>query len=147
MSEHVPTTSFFCSETQNYVLWWVMVLSWLLLAAMTVGSWWMFDWQFAQSILLGGILVNASFWLLQKDAQRLMRKVSQAEAGMAVHTEKTRFFLRSFARLVVLGLLLFVVAVRVPINAIGLTLGFTTVMVSVVIIGLSTSKCWLPSKA
>lgn len=107
----------------------------------------MFDWQVAQSIILGGVLVNGSFWLLQKDAQRLMLRVSQAEAGMVVHTEKTRFFLRSFARLVVLGLLLFVVAVRVPINVVGLTLGFTTVMVSVVIIGLSTSKCWLPSKA
>jgi hypothetical protein len=39
-----------------------------------------------------------------------------------------------------------VVASKVPINVIGLTLGFTTVMVSVVIIGLSAGKCWLPSK-
>jgi hypothetical protein len=29
---------------------------------------------------------------------------------------------------------------------VGLTLGFATVMVSVVIIGLGTGKCWLPSK-
>ena len=147
MNEHVPTTGSLPSGNESHVLRLVMVLSWLLLAAMAAVSWWTFDWQFAQSMLLGGILVNGSFWLLKNDAQRLMQKVSRAEAGMAMQTEKTRFFLRSFARLVVLGLLLFVVAVRVPINVIGLTLGFTTVMVSVVIIGLSTSKCWSPSKA
>ncbi|MDD2463439.1 MAG: ATP synthase subunit I [Desulfobulbus sp.] len=147
MNKHVPTASCSYAERENSVLRLVMLLSWLLLAAMAVCSCWVFDWQFAQSLLLGGILVNGSFWLLQKDAQRLMQRLSLAEVGMAQQTEKTRFFLRSFARLVVLGLLLFVVAVRVPINVIGLTLGFTTVMVSVVIIGLSASKCWLPSKA
>ncbi|MGE4559198.1 MAG: ATP synthase subunit I [Desulfobulbus sp.] len=147
MSEPAPTICCTGTVHDNIVLRRVMGLSWLLLAVMIVGSWWMVDRQFAQSILLGGVLVNSSFWLLKQDAQRLMRKVGQAETGMVVHTEKTRFFLRSFARLVVLGLLLFVVAARVSINVIGLTLGFTTVMVSVVIIGLSVSKRWLPSKA
>nr|WP_321466265.1 ATP synthase subunit I [uncultured Desulfobulbus sp.] len=145
MNKYVPTIS--SADDDGLVLRRVMVLGWLLLVAVTAGSWLLYDLQFAQSAFLGGILVNGSFWLLNKDAQRLMQKVSQTEAGMIVHTEKTRFFLRSFVRLVVLGLLLFVVAVRVPINVIGLTLGFTTVMVSVVIIGLGMNKCWLPSKA
>nr|WP_320011396.1 ATP synthase subunit I [uncultured Desulfobulbus sp.] len=147
MNEHVPTTSSSQAEPEDGMLRRVMVLSWLLLGVMTACGWGLYNWQFAQSMLLGGILVNGSFWLMKRDTQRLMQKISQAEAGMVVHTEKTRFFLRSFARLIVLGLLLFAVAGRVPINVIGLTLGFTTVMVSVVIIGLSTYKCWLPSKA
>ncbi|MBM9614289.1 ATP synthase subunit I [Desulfobulbus rhabdoformis] len=147
MNEHVPTTSSSQAEPEDGMLRQVMALSWLLLGAMAAVGWWLYNWQFAQSMLLGGILVNGSFWLLKRDTQRLMQKISQAEAGMVVHTEKTRFFLRSFARLIVLGLLLFAVAGRVPINVIGLTLGLTTVMVSVVIIGLSTYKCWLPSKA
>jgi hypothetical protein len=146
MNKHISTACSPNVENSTVVLRQVMVFSWLLLAILAVGSWWMFDLQFAQSILLGGVLVNGSFWLLQKDAQRLLPRVSQAEAGLVVNTEKTRFFLRSIARLVVLGLLLFVVASKVPINVIGLTLGFTTVMVSVVIIGLSAGKCWLPSK-
>jgi len=147
MNKRVPTSSSAYADEEDLLLRRVMALSWLLLVAMAAGSWLLFDWQFGQSTLLGGVLVNGSFWLLKKDAQRLMLRISQAEAGMVVHTEKTRFFLRSFARLIVLGLLLFVVAVRVPVNVIGLTLGCTSVMVSVVIIGLSASKCWLPSKA
>jgi hypothetical protein len=113
---------------------------------MAAGSWLLVDWNFAQSLLCGGVLVNGSFWLMKKDAQRLMQRVSAADAGLAINTEKTRFFLRSVARLVVLGLLLFVVAARYPINVVGLTLGCTTIMVSVVIIGLSAGKCWLPNK-
>jgi hypothetical protein len=42
---------------------------------------------------------------------------------------------------------LFVLASQVTIHVIGLTLGFATIMVSVVIIGVSTGKCWAPSKA
>ena len=125
----------------------VMLGGWLLLAVLALGGWWLVDSGFAQSVALGGLLVNASFWLLAKDAQRLLQRASQAEAGMMVQTEKTRFFLRALARWIVLGLLVFVAATKVPINVIGLTLGFATVMVSVVIIGIGAGKCWVPSKA
>ena len=125
----------------------VMLGGWLLLAVLALGGWWLVDSSFAQSVALGGLLVNASFWLLAKDAQRLLQRASQAEASMMVQTEKTRFFLRALARWIVLGLLVFVAATKVPINVIGLTLGFATVMVSVVIIGIGAGKCWVPSKA
>jgi hypothetical protein len=125
----------------------VMVCSGILLLLLTVGSWWFFGRSLAQSILVGGLLVNGSFCLLKKDAQRLMQRVGEEDAPSAmVNMEKTRFFLRSLARFVVLGLLLFVLASQVAINVVGLTLGFGTVMVSVVIIGLGTGKCCLPSK-
>lgn len=125
----------------------VMLSGWLLLAVLALGGWWLVDASFAQSVVVGGVLVNTSFWLLARDAQRLLQRVSQAQAGMMVQTEKTRFFLRALARLVVLGLLVFVAATKVPINVIGLTLGFATVMVSVVIIGIGAGKSWVPSKA
>jgi ATP synthase subunit 6 len=104
-----------------------------------VGSWCFYDWLFARSILIGGLLVNGSFWLLKKDAQRLMQRVGEADGdvGPKENFEKTRFFSDRLPGLVVLGLLLFVLASQVTINVIGLTLGFATVMVSVVIIGLS----------
>jgi len=110
------------------------------------GSYAVYGESFACSILIGGLLVNGSFWLLKKDAQRLMQRLSEAD-GSRDNIEKTRFFLRSFARLLVLGLLLFVLASQVTINVIGLTLGFATVMVSVVIIGLSAGRCSVSSKA
>ena len=134
-------------ENDTILLRRVMLCGWLLLMVLAAGGWWLVDSGFAYSAVVGGVLVNASFWLMAKDAKRLMLRVSQSEAGMAVQTEKTRFVLRTLARLVVLGLLVFVAAAKVPINVIGLTLGFATVMVSVVIIGLGAGKCWVPSKA
>lgn len=126
----------------------VLVCSMLLLGTLVAVCWYLQNWSFARSILIGGLLVNGSFWLLKKDAQRLMQRLSGADERVAagIDFEKTRFILRSFARLVVLGLLLFVLASQVTINVIGLTLGFATVMFSVVIIGLHTGKCWMPSK-
>lgn len=137
------------AEDDTLVIRRVMICSGTLLVLLVVGCWWFCDGSFVQSIVIGGLLVNGSFWLLKKDAQRLIQRVSEADgpSGAGVNMEKTRFFLRSLARLVVLGLLLFVLASQVVINAIGLTLGFATVMVSVVIIGVGTGKCWLPSKA
>lgn len=136
------------TETSLLVVRQVILCSGILLMFLVAGSWWFFGWIFAQSILIGGMLVNGSFWLLKKDAQRLMERVSAADgsSGGGVNMEKTRFFLRAFARLIVVGLLLFVLASKVPIDVIGLTLGFATIMISVVIIGLSIGKCWLPSK-
>ena len=126
----------------------VMIFSGLLTAVSAVGGWYISGWCFAQSVLIGGTLVNGSFWLLKTDIQQLMLRVGNEDGpqGTAFTMERTRFFLKFYARLVVLGLLLVVLASQAAIDVIGLTLGLTTVMFSVVIIGLSTGKCWTPSK-
>jgi len=127
----------------------VLICSGLLMLVLAAGGWYLHSLAFACSVLSGGVLASGSFWLLKNDIQRVMQRVVEAEGleNTVFTFEKTRFFLRFYARLVVLGLLLFVLASRVTINVIGLTLGLTTVMFSVVIIGLSTGKCWRPSKA
>jgi hypothetical protein len=137
------------SAVEAQLVWRVMIFSGLLLVVLTTGSWYISGWFFARSVLIGGLLVNGSFWLLKTDVQRLMQRVGGVDGnpGSAFTFEKTRFFLKFYARLVVLGLLLFVVASQVAINVIGLTLGLTTVVFSVVIIGLSTGRGSTPSKA
>ena len=126
----------------------VLIASGLLLVVLAAGGWYFSGWIFARSVLLGGLLVNGSFWLLKTDIQRLMKRIGNVDGrqNTAFTFEKTRFFLRFYARLVVLGLLLFVTASQVTINVIGLTLGLATIMFSVVIIGLSTGKWCLPRK-
>jgi hypothetical protein len=126
----------------------VMIFSGMLSVVFAAGGWYLTNWLFAQSVLIGCMLVNGSFWLLKTDIQRLMQRLGGAEGHQdaALAFEKPRFFLRFYARLIVLGLLLFVLASKATVNMIGLTLGLSTVMFSVVIIGLSTGKCWTPSK-
>jgi hypothetical protein len=126
----------------------VLIFSGLLTVVLAVGGWYISGWCFSRSVLIGGMLVNASFWLLKTDIKQLMERVGNEEESQrtAFTLERTRFFLKFYARLVVLGLLLIVLASQAAIDVIGLTLGLTTVMFSVVIIGLSTGRCWTPSK-
>lgn len=133
------------ADSEARVVRRVMVCSLLLLGVLVAASCIVSGWPFARSVLIGGLLVNGSFWLLKRDAQRLMTRVGEDE-GARTNVEKTRFVLRSLARFVVLGLLLFVLASRVSINAVGLTLGLATIMVSVVIIGLSATTYSMPRK-
>lgn len=125
----------------------VMWLSGVLLAVMIGGGWFIYDRRFALSVLVGGLLANGSFWLLKMDIQRILQRVGISGGQESiVGFEKTRFFLRFYARLIVLGLLLFVIGSKIPINVVGLTLGLSSVMFSVVIIGLGAGKCLLPNK-
>jgi hypothetical protein len=136
-------------ESDASVVRHVLLFSLLLLGLLVAGSCSFYGWSFARSILIGGLLVNGSFWLLKKDAERLMQRLGEADGNAATKGdfEKSRFFLRSCARFVVLGLLLFVLASQVAINVVGLTVGFATIMVSVVIIGLGAGRCSMLSKA
>lgn len=138
MTEQAETAGVRANTNDTSIVRQVLVCGVLLMAVLVVVSWPLQGWIFARSILIGGLLVNGSFWLLKTDAQRLMQRIGDADGR--VNVEKTRFILRAFARFIVLGLLLFVLASQVAINAIGLTLGFATVMVSVVIIGLRAGK-------
>lgn len=116
--------------------------SWLLLVVFSAGSWLVYSDQFAVSVLIGGVLVNVSFFLLKKDIAQLLHKVSEAGRGADAvsRTEQIRFFIKFYARLVVLGLLLILLVARLPVNMIGLSLGLATVMLSVILVVLSRGK-------
>ena len=116
----------------------VMICQWVLLLVMVGAGWFLVDRKFAQSVLVGGVLGNGSFWLMQLDAKRLIARIAQSENLKSA--EKLRFILRSFARLTVFGLLMFVAATKIPINVIGLVLGLSGVVISVVVIGLGAGR-------
>ena len=121
----------------------VQTVSWVFLAILVSGSWYiMQDWTFARSVLIGGVLVNGSFFLLKKDIEQLIGRVSAAtERRKAVkRVEKLRFFLKFYARLIVLGLILYLLATRIRINMIGLVVGLSTVMLCVIAVVLGRGK-------
>ena len=126
----------------------VMIFSGLLTLVLTLVGWYLNDWIFARSVLVGGCLVAGGFLLLRYNDRRLTRRISSAgeQQGAVSQAETVRFILHFFARLVVLGLVLFVLASKMTINVIGLTLGLTTVMCSIVTIVLIRMTSWLPSK-
>ncbi len=129
-------------EVGVMLLRYVQHFNWLLLAVLTVGSWSFTSWLVAQSVLIGGLLANVSFFLLRRDIQRLITNVSElGQTGNAVtKQEKIKFFLKFYGRLVALFAVLFLLFTNFTINTIGLLIGLSTVMLSVIIVVLSKGR-------
>jgi hypothetical protein len=93
-------------------------------------------------VLIGGVLASGSFFLLKRDIEQLIDRVASAgeQAGGVKKMEKVRFFLKFYARLFVLGLLLYVLTTKISINMIGLVIGLSTVMLSIVVVVLARGR-------
>ncbi len=90
---------------------------------------------FAQSVLVGSLLVNGSFWMLKRDAEQILSRVVTSNPDMVrtvQRMERVRFVFKFYAKLIVLGLLLYAVSTRMQLNMIGVALGLSTVMLSVI---------------
>ena len=124
------------------LLRYILVFNLLTLLIFVGGSLYLYDWVIARSVLAGGVLAGGSFFMLKKDIERMIGRVSNAGMEIkAVKTaEKVRFLIKFYARIIVLGLLLFVLVTKVNINMIGLAVGLSTIMLSVVIVFLSKGR-------
>ena len=120
------------SEAVEVSVYKVEIVTWLLLVAMTVAGWLFFSAVIGQSLFIGGLLVNVSFWLLKRDLIKLM-------AGELVGV-KARFLLKYYARLSVLAVIFFLLIKYVPLNIPALLVGLSTVMVSIVCTMLVEAK-------
>lgn len=120
------------------VLWLVAILSVIMAVCggLTKGK------NFALSVVYGSVLATTSFWLLQRDIRRLLDRVAshgESEASFS-GMEKLGFLVKMYGRIIVLGLILFTLATKVTIHPAGLILGLSTVMVSVIIVGVGRRK-------
>ncbi len=124
------------------LLRYISLFNLVMLGVLTAGSWYMYDWEIARSVIAGGILGTGSFYLLTKDIEKMIGRVSNSgDQFKAVKTaEKIRFLLKFYARLIVLGLLLFVLITKVYINMIALAVGLSTIMLSIIIVFLSKGR-------
>lgn len=130
------------AEPGVMLLRYISLFNLFMLVIFVGGSWYIYDWAMAQSVLAGGILASGSFYLLKKDIEKLIGRVSSAgrEVKAVKTAEKVRFFVKFYARIIVLGLLLFVLVTKVNINMIGLAVGLSTIMLSVIIVFLSKGR-------
>lgn len=113
------------NNTVDVTLNRIVIGNWLLLFVMTACGLFVFSAFSARSIFLGGAIANISFMLLKKDLTGLLR-------GELIGV-KARFFVKYYARLTVLALLLYLLVRYQAVNNVGLLLGLSTVFLSVVI--------------
>ena len=110
----------------------VLLFSWVLLGIMTVIGWLVLDVLFVRSLLVGGLVANVSFWLLQRDLSRLLQGDLTAV--------KARFFIKYYARLAVIAVILFLVIKFGAVNLIGLLVGLSTVFVSIAAVAINSAR-------
>ena len=114
----------------------------ILLVLLTGGSWILYGWPFAQSVVIGGALVSGSFFWLKRTAMRFAQHaaVSGVESGadgqITGRSFSSGFAVKFATRLFVLAFMLLLLSTQFSMNAIGLIIGLSTVMLSVIIVVL-----------
>lgn len=133
------------AEAGTSLLTYVQRFNWVLLPLLTAAAWYLFSWKIAQSVLIGGLLANASFFMLRQDIARFMANFSQAGMNWKAvkQLEKVKFFLKFYGRLIVLAVILYFLITRVSVDVIGLVVGLSTVMLSVIVVVLSKGSMLL----
>ncbi len=130
-------------KPEERILQSIQRVSLILTVVFAGGGFYIWGSMFAQSVLIGSLLVNGSFWMLKRDAEQILGRVASSDPD-AVRTvqkmERVRFVFKFYAKLIVLGLLLYAVSTRMQLNMIGVALGLSTVMLSVIGIVLSGGR-------
>lgn len=112
----------------------------VLLALFTTGSWYLIDGLFAQSVLIGSALASISFFWLKRTALRFIQHAAslgdEQEKSRALSSGSSSFAVKFYARLCVLALVLLLLNTRFSINAIGLIIGLSTIILSIIIVVL-----------
>lgn len=111
------------TEGGDFSLKKVQIFNWLLLVIMTGAGWLIFSVFIAQSIFIGGTIANISFGFLKKDLVKVL--------SGPLEVTKVRFFMKYYARLAVVVVILFFLVKYQKVHVIGLLLGLSTVLVSI----------------
>lgn len=136
------------AESGTTLLNYVQRFNWLLLAVLIAGSWYMFSRTMAQSVLVGGLLASISFFMLRRDVDLFLTNFSQAGMNWRAvkKLEKIKFFLKFYGRLTALAFILYLLITWMSIDVIGLVIGISSIMLSVVIVVLSKGSMLLSTQ-
>jgi len=94
--------------------------NWIILGFLLFGSLSLLSWRFTMGVLIGGILANLNFHSLHRTLVNVL--IYSKEKGGVV----SKFLLRMF----ITGLIIFIVLFKGWVNAFGLILGLSTVVIN-----------------
>ena len=122
----------------------IQFFSLFMTVVFTGGGWYIVNsMEFALSVLVGGILINGSFLLLKRDTEKILNQIAASSAGevqSVQRLERIRFIFKFYAKITVLGLLLYSASTRMQLDMIGVVLGLSTVMLSVIVVVLGAGR-------
>ena len=105
-------------------------LNWFILLTLGIISYFLMRHSFTTGIILGGLIIIANFHVFQYT----FRSVFSPEGVMK--TTKVSVLVKYYFRLLVLGIIIYFLITRGWVDPIGLTIGLSTVVISIVIFGI-----------
>ncbi len=119
-------------------------MSWIILLVSAVGSWIVCSWSFALAVLAGGVISILSFLVSQKDVAGFLDSFApdqdEESEKKKIKKIKTGLVIKFWFRLVIIGIVLFLLIRSHKVNVIGLILGLSTVMCTVTIALLNVAR-------
>jgi len=119
----------------------MLVMSWVYLLILVLGSWMLSSWSFAWAVMAGGIISIISFHVSQRDVTAFMDSLAPGQEGAVekdiVKKSKKGFILKFWLRLFLIGFVLFFLIKSSSVNVFGLILGLTTVVFTITLSALS----------
>ena len=111
----------------------IQLYSWVILLVMTCTGWLFAEGPLmAVSIMIGGLVANISFWLLERDLTRLL----QGELTAV----KASFFVKYYARLAAITVIIFLLIKFSTVNIVGLLTGLSTIFISIATVAALGSR-------
>ena len=111
----------------------MLALSWVYLAVLAGGSWVMSSWSVAWGVLAGGVISIASFLLSYREVERFFERLKPDQKQSAEDAKKVNrgLIVKFWLRLLLIGVILFVLIKYSDVNILGLLLGLTTVVFTI----------------
>lgn len=106
-------------------------INWIIILLFSSISFFTLSHSYTLGIIVGGLVSTANFIFLQ----RTLKKAFGTD--LSRKTQKVRIFLNYYFRLLVLGIIIFILLKYQLVAPVGLTIGLSTVVVAIVFVGIS----------
>ena len=113
----------------------------MVLAALTLGSFFVASVSFAWSVLAGGVISNISFLISQKDIKGFIESITSSpepeDREAKAKKGQKGYLLKFWLRIAIIGIVLLLLIKSGVVNIFGLILGLSTVVLAVTFVCLN----------
>ncbi len=117
---------------------------WMVLAGLTMGSFFVVSVSFAWSVLAGGVISNISFLVSQKDIKGFIESITSSPEPEAMQAKAKQgqkgYLLKFWLRIAIIGIVLLLLIKSGAVNIFGLILGLSTVVLAVTFVSLDVIR-------
>ncbi|MCK9295045.1 MAG: ATP synthase subunit I [Desulfobulbaceae bacterium] len=107
----------------------VDILNWVIALFFAGIAWLYYPIIIAKSVLIGGLVANISYFYLKKDLKDFLQ--GKLLHSGKVQSAKLKFYLKYYARLIALALVLYILVSRHIVHPLGLLMGLSVVVISI----------------